>query len=354
MQQLLTFGSRHGRWRAGMISWESMIQRIPMKLLPLLLASLCSVVSTSMAQTQKPTAPHTSKSQPTTTAHAVQAPPFDKLELFAFLAAGPLPPYAAEVIHDRKLSFEPDDAFLRYYPFESVRDALDLATPVQATPMSAKRQQAFSHFSGVAEMVRNKQCNDADAELKAAIALAPDSASLHYAAASCLLVGHDWQAAEKELRESLRLWPGNADAHGLLGFVLTNEGQNEAAIPELRESLRIYPTHQGTIMLLGLTLARTGKYDEAIPILKQSSQLNHTVTYVEKMLGYCYVSTNQFADAVDPLTQYVQFDANDAEAHFLLGSALKATGKADEARTQFQEATRLDPHNQRYQAASSQ
>ena len=323
------------------------------KLLSILLVGLFSVVAGGVAQAQKPAAPRTSKAKPSTaTTRAVQAPPFDKLELFAFLAAGPFPPYAAEVIHDRKLSFEPDDAFLRYYPFEQVRDALDLATPVEAKPMTAKRQQAFNHFSGVAEMVRNKQCNDADAELKAAIALASDSASLHYAAASCQLVSHDWQAAEKELRESLRLWPGNADAHGLLGYVLSNEGQNEAAIPELRESLRICPTHQGTIMLLGLTLARTGKYDEAIPILKQSSQLNHTVTYVEKMLGFCYVSTNQPSEAIDPLTQYILSNPDDAEAHFFLGSALKALGKKEEARTQFQEAARLEPRNQQYRTAS--
>jgi Flp pilus assembly protein TadD len=323
-----------------------------MKLLRILPVILLLMPAPGASQGQQPSAQHSNTSKPAATARPTHAGPFDRLELFAFLAAGPFPPYAAEVIHDRKLEFEPDDAFLRYYPFEAVRDALDLATPVEGKAMTTKRRQAFDHFTRVAELIRNKQCSEAESELKAALDLAPDSASLHYAAASCQLVSHDWKGAEKELRESLRLWPGNADAHGLLGYVLSNEGQNEAAIPELRESLRIFPEHQGTIMLLGLTLARTAKYDEAIPILKQSSQLNQKVTYVEKMLGFCYVSTNQPGEAVDPLTQYVQSDPDDAEAHYLLGSALKGVGKMDEAHGQFQEAARLEPRNQLYQAAS--
>ncbi|HVM75512.1 MAG TPA: tetratricopeptide repeat protein [Candidatus Saccharimonadales bacterium] len=306
------------------------------------------------SQTGKPVTQHATTSKTAATTGPVHVPPFDKLELFAFLAAGPFPPYAAEVIHDRKVDFEPDDPFLRYYPFEAVRDALDMATPVEGKAMGAKRKQAFEHFSRIAETVRDKKCTEAELELKAALELAPDSASLHYAAASCQLVSHNWQGAEKELRESVRLWPGNSDAHGLLGYVLSNEGQNEAAIPELRESLRIFPTHQGTIMLLGLTLARTGKYEEAIPVLKQSAQLNQKVTYVEKMLGFCYVSMNDPSDAIDPLAQYVLSDPDDAEAHFLLGSALKALGKKDEARTQFQEAARLEPRNQQYRAAAFQ
>jgi Flp pilus assembly protein TadD len=303
------------------------------------------------AQAPKPSSQHSSAPKSSVATHSSQVAPFDKLELFAFLAAGPFPPYAAEVIHERQLDFEPDDSFLRYYPFEAVRDALDLATPVKAKPMAAKRAQAFAHFSGVAELIRNKQCGEAESDLQAALDLAPDSASLHYAAASCRLVSHDWPVAEKELRESLRLWPGNSDAHGLLGYVLSNEGHNPEAIPELRESLRLFPKHQGTIMLLGMTLARTGQYDDAIPILKESSELNQKVTYVEKMLGFCYLSTNQPSEALEPLTAYVQSDPGDAEAHFFLGSALKATGKNDQARAQFQEAARLDPKNPRYQSA---
>lgn len=50
----------------------------------------------------------------------------------------------------------------------------------------------------------------------------------------------------------------------------------------------------------------------------------------------------------------MQSDPDDAEAHYLLGSALKGVGKMDEARSQFQEAARLQPRNQLYQAASAQ
>jgi hypothetical protein len=50
------------------------------------------------------------------------------------------------VIHERKLAFTPDDSFLRYYPFEAVRDALDLATPLKTQPMTAKHAPSLGSF----------------------------------------------------------------------------------------------------------------------------------------------------------------------------------------------------------------
>jgi len=311
-------------------------------LLPVLAAAQATKTSSQRTNTAKSAAPAAPK----------PIPPFDKLELFAFLAAGPFPPYAAEVIHQRGLDFAPNDPFLLSYPYDPVREALAHVTPVKAKPMSPKRVQAFTRFSEAADSIRDHKCALAELDLQAAIHLAPDSASLHFAAAACRMISHNWPEAEKEMRESLRLWPGNADAHGLLAYLLSNQGRDQEAIPEAREALRIFPKHQGTIMVLGLTLARAAQYDQAIPILQQSAELNQKVTYVEKMLGFCFLSTNRAAEAIDPLSLYLQADPSDAESHFLLGTALKAVGRDDEAQSQFDEAARLDPENQRYQSAA--
>jgi len=70
------------------------------------------------------------------------------------------------------------------------------------------------------------------------------------------------------------------------------------------------------------------------------------------MLGFSYLSNKQPAEAVEPLNQYIEADPEDAEAHFLLGTALRQLGRDDEARTQFSEAARLDPQNQTYQSVA--
>jgi cytochrome c-type biogenesis protein CcmH/NrfG len=51
------------------------------------------------------------------------------------------------------------------------------------------------------------------------------------------------------------------------------------------------------------------------------------------------------------LGAYVLSDPGDPEAHFFLGSALKATGKNDQARAELEAAARLDPKNPRNQSA---
>jgi len=312
-----------------------------------LLFPLLLFAQSSMTPLQKPTgAKSSSLSSPSS------VPPFDKLELFAFLAAGPFPPYAAEAIQKRGLDFVPNDPFLLSDPFDPIRDALARVKPVKGKPMSAKRAEAFTHFSEAANSIRNQQCTLAEPELYAAMRLAPESSTIHFSAAACQMFSHNWPAAEKEMRESLRLWPGNADAHALLAYVLSNQGRTEETIPEAREALRIFPGHQGAVMLLGMSLARVGRYAEAIPILQQSAVLNKKVTYVEKMLGFSYLSNKQPAEAVEPLDQYIEADPEDAEAHFLLGTALRQLGRDDEARTQFSEAARLDPQNQTYQSVA--
>ena len=314
----------------------------------LLLILLLLTLLTAFAQKTPPPAPKS----PTPAPAAAKVPPFDKLELFAYLAAGPYPPYAAELIRTRGLDFAPNDPFLLSYPFDPVRDALAHVTPVKPKPLSSKRAQAFAHFSEVANSIRDQQCSMAEMDLQEAIRLAPDSASLHSAAASCRMWSHDWPGVEKEIRESLRLWPGNADAHATLAYALSQQGRDKDAIPEMREAIRIFPAHMGAVMFLGIALSRTGHHAEAIPVLRQSSEFNHKITFVEKYLGISLIATNQQADAIEPLSQFIEAMPDDAEAHFLLGTAFRAVHRDDEAQAQLEEAARLEPQNQRYQSAA--
>jgi len=314
----------------------------------LLSLMLLGTLPASLAQKTPPL--HTAK--PAAPIAPAKLPPFDKLELFAYLAAGPYPPYAAQLIRTRGLDFAPNDPFLLSYPFDQVREALAHVTPAKARPLSPKRAQAFEHFSQVAYAIRDQQCSMADADLQEALRLAPDSPGLHFAAAACRMFIHDWPGVEKEIRESIRLWPTNADAHALLAYILNSQGRSKEAVPEARETLRLFPTHQGAIMLLGIALAASGQYTEAIPVLRKSSELNKKVTYVEKYLGLSLIATNHQAEAIDPLSAYVQAMPADAEAHFFLGTAFRAVHRDDEAQAQLELAAQLEPQNQRYQSAA--
>src|SRR6266850_7684694 len=50
--------------------------------------------------------------------------PFDKLELFGFLAAGPVSSYASQVIQARGTNFTPDATFISAFPFPAFQEIL--------------------------------------------------------------------------------------------------------------------------------------------------------------------------------------------------------------------------------------
>jgi len=306
-------------------------------------------LSLSAAQAQNPRASRASK--PDLQSFPAYVSPFDKLELTAFLAAGPYPPAAADAIRKRGLDFIPQDPFLVSYPSATIQRVLAHPRPIKPQPLPPNRQQALALLSKLAINIRDQRCAHAGENLQEALRLVPDSAGLHFDAAACAMSAQNWSQVEKESRESLRLWPGNADGHLLLAYALNNQGHSEDAVPEARTVLRIFPDHKGGIMQLGIALARSGKYAEAIPILKQSSILNQQATLVDKLLGYSFIETNQASHAVGPLTFYLQRVPTDAEAHYLLGTALRAMNEKEAARSQFEEALKLDPHNERFQAA---
>jgi Flp pilus assembly protein TadD len=281
-----------------------------------------------------------------------QPPPFDKLDLTAFLAAGPYSPYAAQVIRERGVDFTPEDPFLLSYPSTQIQRVLAHPPLVRPEPLPQNRQRALILLKKVANNIRDERCSHAEEDLQEAIRLAPDSAGLHFVAAVCAMSLNNLPQIEKESRESLRQWPSDAEAHILLAYALNCQGRGAEAVPEAREALGIFPTHKGAIMELGIALSRSGQHSEAIPILKQSSAINHQATLVDKFLGYSLLEVNQPSEAVGPLTFYLQRVPTDAEAHYLLGTALRAAKSKDAAQSQFDEALKLEPQNARFQAAA--
>jgi hypothetical protein len=83
----------------------------------------------------------------TTARDATQTPPFDRLELLAFLPGGLSPRYAGQVICQRGINFTPDSAFLstlRYYGVApDFVDSLAKITPRASAQPAADRVSAY-------------------------------------------------------------------------------------------------------------------------------------------------------------------------------------------------------------------
>jgi TonB family protein len=281
------------------------------------------------------------------------APPFDRLELLAFLAGQNRALYEAQPICQRGIDFTPDSSFLAalrsFGASPALLGALANFAPREIKQPSPNRVKAYGLLDVALSDKRIKQLESANENFVRALQLAPDSATLHLAYARTLLL-QNYSAAEAQARQSLKLWPENAEAHVTLAFALSLQKRDGEATLEAREALRIFPGHESALAELGISLARTGQFKEAIPILQEAIPLAPELPMLHKLLGVSLVHTGNSDAAIEQLTLFLKTIPNDAQAHYFLGVALRDTGKRDEALAEFHEAKRIDPSNPLYLA----
>jgi TonB family protein len=281
-------------------------------------------------------------------------PPFDRLELLAFISHAFDVAYVHREICRRGINFAPDSSFLEtlriYGVSPDFAQAIGKMKPQTVATPSPDRVRAYNSFTLAMSDVREKQPAVADVDYKRSLHYADDSAALHLAYAAYLLLRKQYPEAEAHARHSLAIWGENAEAHAVLAFVLAAEGNDNKAVSEAREALRIAPNHKAGLLALGFSLSRSGQYADAIPALREALSRNPEVSLIRKHLGGCLLHTRDFDAAIKELTAFLATTSNDAQAHYFLGVALRETGKKEEAQTQFREASRIEPANPLYAA----
>jgi tetratricopeptide (TPR) repeat protein len=279
-------------------------------------------------------------------------PPFDRLELFGFFAAGPMNSYASQVIEARGTNFTPDATFIASFPYPGFQQILKNIKPRALQSPSPDREAAFDLLRKAWQARQNRQFSTASEYFQQALQLAPNSATLHLAYAANLLLSQSYSNADTQARQSLKLWPENAEAHGILALSLTAQKQFSEAEAEAREALRIFPEHHSAMFALGLSLTHEQKYKEAIPFLRAAMPFLPNTPALKKYLGICLVETGETAGGIEQLRSFVKAAPQDAEGHYYLGVALRQNDDPGEAHSEFVEALRLQPSNAQYEAAA--
>lgn len=283
---------------------------------------------------------------------AAGAPPFDRLELVAFVTSGDDPRYVAQAICQRGISFQPEQSFVSALGVDGVPagllGAIAATKPKTIEELSADRLHANGNLDAALAFDHKRQFQSADEAFVRALKLAPDSATLHLAYARILMLEREYPEAEAQARRSLELWPEDAEGHVALALALAVQKRDSEAVPEAREALRIFPGHKTALLGLGMSLARSGQYKEAIPVLRQALQYAPEMPVIYKHLGGSLVHAGNYEEAIEELTLFLKTNPNDAESHYLLAVALRGKGQKEDALVQFREAARLDPTNPFY------
>ncbi len=164
--------------------------------------------------------------------------------------------------------------------------------------------------------------NDAEVDLKAAIAEAPESGEAHAA----LGILYDVQLrgeAEKHHRDAVRLEPNNAAYLNNLGFSLYLRQQFKGAIAEYEKAARLAPLSRRVRTNLGFAYAATGDLRRAA----REFSMGGSEAEAKNNLGFAYERRGEMANAYDLYLEAVRLNPAGDKARSNLVHAAAVLGR---------------------------
>jgi serine/threonine protein kinase/Tfp pilus assembly protein PilF len=176
-----------------------------------------------------------------------------------------------------------------------------------------------------------KKPNEALGYYRAALALRPEAAAVHYDLGRLLRVqlGRPDEAIG-HLQQVVRLDPKFARGHADLGDALRVWGRLDEAIDSYRQAVRLGGGAKmfSTLLNLGDALRLKGRLDEAIDTYQQALRIAPGFALVHNNLGFVLQARGRFAEAICHYQEAVRLDHTMAAAHNNLGPCLYAAACA--------------------------
>ncbi len=210
---------------------------------------------------------------------------------------------------------------------------------------------ALAYF-GLAEAYRSLAinadipANDCLPQAKAAAQKAlqlDDSLAEAHASLSFSLIWYDWQwaTAEQEARRAIALNPNSAHAHFAAAHVLSDLGRSEEAISQIAQARRLDPLFMLYRALEGMFFHHAGKNDEALARLQKALEQDAEFWVTHLMLGRVYIQQRKFPEAIAELTKAKELSHGNSEAIGSIGYAAALAGDEVKARSVLAELSQL-------------
>jgi tetratricopeptide (TPR) repeat protein len=176
----------------------------------------------------------------------------------------------------------------------------------------------------------------------AALKKSPADLDSHFLRGRVYLGKRQTTEAIQEFREILRLEPMLAPAHYQLALAHLQAGNVQQAKAELGEATKIAPSYREAIVRLAALNIQSGAVDLAIEDL-QKLVARDPMAPAYGLLGDAYLIKRDLAKALAAYRQMAALSPKDHRGPFLVGLALRAQGKPEEARKQLEASLALAP-----------
>jgi Flp pilus assembly protein TadD len=280
--------------------------------------------------------------------------PINQVQVFVLIAAQIPSHRVAMLIHERGIDFDPTDDYLHEVRLAGGEDELisalqsaKVTRPESVGPaVQARQTEVRQHVARAGEFYRDKRYADAEAEVRAALRLAPDNPELHDDLAGLLGDRGDWDGEMAEEREALRLKPDDEIALVNLGMVLGVKGDWDGDIAEEREALRLNPNDSRAHVNLGVALGGKHDLDGEIAEEREALRLEPTNDTAHVNLSAVLGERGDLDGAVAEAREGLRLNPNNVMAHTNLAHALGGKHDWDGQIAEEREVLRLDPNNE--------
>lgn len=150
---------------------------------------------------------------------------------------------------------------------------------------------------------------------------------------------HLLDEAEADLKEALELAPRSARAHSALAIVYDSQGRADDALEHHRRAADLEERNPTYLNNLGFSLFAHGRSREAIEVLHQALRAAPADPRIRNNLGFAYAAVGDMTRAAQQFAR----GGTPAEAKTNLGWAYERRGSLSLAYDLYSEALRIDP-----------
>jgi len=145
-----------------------------------------------------------------------------------------------------------------------------------------------------------------------------------------------------QFRAAVKVDPSEPDVHFGLGYLLWTQRQYEEAAREFQAELASNPKHVQALAYLADADMQLNHSELAVPLLETVQKLDPNLPLGHLDLGILYADAGRQLDALRELSVAAKLAPEDVNVHWRLGRLLRAMGKLDDAKSEFEKASNLN------------